>query len=740
MLFSFMAVMAPTAPVHAVPPPNPTVTSVTALTPHGDTTSSPAYIKPGGSVTVNFAIQSADNATYACTAYMVQGSSVYASGTTSFADNGSIRTLTVPSFTNAPTGYYSVYVNAGTTPGAQLANAVYIDSATPSGSISSPNLCWPYSTLQNITYTVNIPGVANEKLSIVTVTFNGSTIRTDYNVTQGSTTFTYNPGTTPVAGAQLVIVAQSQAGNTSVSSYYPPTGTIKVMGATLTGVVGSLIGPYLGNQSTTILFNESAGDTNFTFLMALNKGDGNSENITAGWLTPATNPVQYSWTVPNDVTTTNASVALWIKDCAGNITGPFVSNTFAITSISHPSVIISSPVAGTVWYAGTTDNITWTVTDPMSSATHTCIVEFSINDNTTGFWQPATITAQGNTGASYWATLSIPATTSSTNCEIRVTAQSVSGGQNGIAYSSTFTVTQITTPPTVTVVSPLSTSIWQAGTTQTLGWTVSGTPSTVKMDYKIYLLSGGSIVSTITTLINQSQCPSTACTYIWSIPSDTAPGAYNIRVMACYLVGPGPQEQMCVQYDSQQFTITATSSPCVYTTQHVPLHAYWNLISLQAQPASSDISTVLADVLPNVISIWYLPGGSNTWQNYIPAAGAGTLTSINDGKAYWVQMTGSFAGSEFTYQGRPCPCGGSTPLQAYVYPVGWNMVGFKSTIPQPVNTFLPGNCGTQYASPIQGFNGANQAYVSLNCSENMTPGMGYWVYFGVPTGVSAGCK
>jgi hypothetical protein len=669
---------------------------------------------------------------------------------------------------SATAGYYNVTLSVAgiiTT----LTNAVYVDTSTPVVTIYTANTCWlatgsPQPS-QTINWTATIPSIATENFAKVDILWNSTIIKEYTNVAQTTSgSYTWGPGSTPplpssTTTGTLYINAYSNAG-TYVTGY---SSSINVMGPNIVnpGVPTVPISVTCGQTASISFVVSGTSTTNFTYELWLNPGNGgNAQLITPGWMTPTSTSVTYStWTVPS-VSSTTATIYAIVKDCAGNQSTSTNSSSFTIICATQPTITITSPASGTVWYTGTTENITWTVNDPMSSATHICTVEYSLNDNTSGYWNSAILTQQGNSGGSYWATWSIPAgVASTTNCEIWIQSAATSTSPAGNGYSTTFYLTQLTTQPTLTIVSPLVGYSWNAGTTQTIGWTVNGTPSTTNMDYKIYLYYNGSPVADtsvnyagtglITSRINQAQCPSTACTYTWSIPtslpSATYPGPFTIRLIASYYVGPGGQEQLPVQVDSQQFSLVATSG-CASNTYYIPINPGWNLVSLQAMPLNSDISNVLSGISANVLSVYYFTGGnSGTWQYYIPNAGQGSLTSMSDGHAYWIQMSNSYTDNvsgSLLYTGRPCPCGGTTPLQAYVYPAGWNMVGFKSTVAQQVSTYLFGNCGTQYASPIQGYAGSptGGAMDSLNCTDSMTPGSGYWIYFGVATGVSAGCK
>ena len=71
----------------------------------------------------------------------------------------------------------------------------------------------------------------------------------------------------------------------------------------------------------------------------------------------------------------------------------------------------------------------------------------------------------------------------------------------------------------------------------------------------------------------------------------------------------------------------------------IPLVADWNLISLPETPSSSAIGDVLADIIGNVLIVWYFDGTTDTWYYYIPGGPPPTLLEMTEGKAYWISMT-----------------------------------------------------------------------------------------------------
>jgi hypothetical protein len=293
-----------------------------------------------------------------------------------------------------------------------------------------------------------------------------------------------------------------------------------------------------------------------------------------------------------------------------------------------------------------------------------------------------------------------------------------------------------TNPPTVTLCTPNGGEIWQAGTTQTITWTANDTPdATAKMTYTLYLsTNGGSTYpTTIATLPNQDQCSSCTCSYTWAVPDSVGTNC-KVKVEA-----EDPATNTATDESDAVFEITAAA--CPVETASVTFQSGWNTFSLALVPTSTDINTIFADQLSNVLSVWHYSGGpSGTWSSFAPGAPS-SLTTIVDGEAYWVNMA---TGGPFTmtYQGRKCACP-PTPPPTYSYGTGWYMVGFKSTVNDTITNYLDSQCGTinaRIVTPILAWNATTQAWVSKNCGDNMITDKGYWVYFNTAHTVSPGCN
>ena len=154
----------------------------------------------------------------------------------------------------------------------------------------------------------------------------------------------------------------------------------------------------------------------------------------------------------------------------------------------------------------------------------------------------------------------------------------------------------------------------------------------------------------------------------------------------------------------------------------VTLNKGWNLISLPIVPDDSAIGAVLADVMDDVISVHQYRASIGDWLIYAPP-GFATLTTIEDGKAYWINMANA---RTLTVIGQAiAPPGYGPPPSAYGVVEDWNMLGFKSMDPMQAGVYLE---GTEWVR-IYGFDLLQGGWFPLVATDDMTPGLGYWVAF-----------
>ena len=169
-------------------------------------------------------------------------------------------------------------------------------------------------------------------------------------------------------------------------------------------------------------------------------------------------------------------------------------------------------------------------------------------------------------------------------------------------------------------------------------------------------------------------------------------------------------------------TLTVT----IADAANVSLAAGWNLMSLPIMPIDTDIEAVLADVLSDVVSVWYYDGCTDQWGAYKNGAVADFgLETMETGKSYWVCMA---APGTLQLCGYALPCPPGSP-PCYCYCHCWNMVGFHST-----NTTMNLSDYLANLSPAGSFFGAltwtgATGWQTVYPSTTMVPGQGYWMAF-----------
>lgn len=159
----------------------------------------------------------------------------------------------------------------------------------------------------------------------------------------------------------------------------------------------------------------------------------------------------------------------------------------------------------------------------------------------------------------------------------------------------------------------------------------------------------------------------------------------------------------------------------------IDLVAGWNLISLPLIPSNPSITTVLSSLIQanDLVIVWsYTP---TTWSFFKPPiGGGGSLTSMVDGKGYWV-----YVNSPITLQvsGYIVPPQQTPP--SYSLKAGWNLLGFKPPSyigNETVSQYLSNLPGTSYLSKsVLIYDNVNQAWEQAKPSTMILPGQALWV-------------
>jgi len=151
----------------------------------------------------------------------------------------------------------------------------------------------------------------------------------------------------------------------------------------------------------------------------------------------------------------------------------------------------------------------------------------------------------------------------------------------------------------------------------------------------------------------------------------------------------------------------------------IGLDSGWNLISFYRHPGNTSISTVLASISDEVVSVWAFKG--NDWKIYDPDnPGVGGLTTMEAGWAYWINM--SDAGTlEFT---------SSAPNNTISLSSGWNLVGYNASSSQAVTDAvdsIDGKYSLIWAYKDDNWRLYDAVIPGFSDLSVMEPGYGYWI-------------
>ena len=159
------------------------------------------------------------------------------------------------------------------------------------------------------------------------------------------------------------------------------------------------------------------------------------------------------------------------------------------------------------------------------------------------------------------------------------------------------------------------------------------------------------------------------------------------------------------------------------------LQTGWNLISLPIIPSQTAITVLLKPLiqLNDLKIVWGYSATTKAWAFFTPP-NTGTLKSMVDGQAYWLNMREAV---NITIAGYVIPPG-AVP-STYSLTTGWNLVGFK---PQPtvrnetVSLYLASV--SSKCSLVWVYDNLNQTWLRGTSDLELAPGEGMWLYMTQP--------
>ena len=131
---------------------------------------------------------------------------------------------------------------------------------------------------------------------------------------------------------------------------------------------------------------------------------------------------------------------------------------------------------------------------------------------------------------------------------------------------------------------------------------------------------------------------------------------------------------------------------------------------------------MLAGILDRVETVWQYDtsGAVPRWRSYAPGAPS-DLRVMRDGPGYWVHLKDG-GDAVLTVTGREA----TGPARRVAR--GWNLVGFKSTVPQAPGEYLGALSGSAGTTMVGYAGGMAELVLPSADPPLLMPGRGYWLY------------
>lgn len=419
--------------------------------------------------------------------------------------------------------------------------------------------------------------------------------------------------------------------------------------------------------------------------------------------------------------------AITITDAAGNTSAPAEgSDIQKKIDANTPEVQLISLFTGRTLSAGETVTIDWTPLADAGFGATPIRIEFSKNG--TDNWLDVILGTE-NDGRYNWL---VPNENTS-NSAIRVTATDQAGNSD-FEPSSPFSISYIVddSEPIVSITNPDSGSSYVGNTPLEVMWTASDNKTSasnldVLLEYSV-TNSGGS--RTWTTLYSGKN--NNGGVYFWNVPDEpTTTGLLRITVTDAAGKSTPAYSPIFTITEAPVYICAETAPGSGHWECDINLNEGWNLVSLPVIVPDETLTTVLGGVMDNLDTVQYYVSDAVGWISYNPNSSNPALTTIEDGKGYWINMD---VADTLTVTGVKSMAGSGAPGSPLSYSViqGWNLIGFKSTISMPSVDYLNGlNSGT-WTLLDAGENILN--------NEDMDSGHGYWLKTTTPGSITPGAN
>lgn len=364
-------------------------------------------------------------------------------------------------------------------------------------------------------------------------------------------------------------------------------------------------------------------------------------------------------------------------DTAGNETYYLVGQLN--TDNTNPDLTLNSMFTGQTLTGGNVYPISWTASDLHLSDTPVKL-EYSVNGGTS--W--TTITeATANDGSENWTVPSVNTSNGLVRTTVTDLANNVSQTDSN-TFSITYSIVTDSTAPVATLNSPNGGETWENNAAHLITWTATDNLTAASsLDIKLaYSTDGGTNWNTIIADTENDGA------YSWT-PTGLNSANVLIKVTAtdaANLTGSDVSDTVLTIATPVAYPESICTGSGPYTCT-IALSSGWNLISFPIIPTDTAIATVLTGVSGTGTATmvkYYDSTESDDWKSYVPGSG-GDLTTMSDGKGYWVNMTNS---ATLTVTGTSAPTAPNPP-STYSVITGWNLIGYKSlTAYQNASSYL----------------------------------------------------
>ena len=607
----------------------------------------------------------------------------------------------------------------------------------PTITLNSPNAgaTWQVGTSQTVGWSISGDTSKINYLSVLLSTNNGGSYTAiSSNLSPSTQSFNYTPTSGQVTTTAVVWVrAFDSSGNAlagaissgafTIANPAPaPTITLNSPNAGATWQVGT---------SQTVGWSISGDTSKINYLsVLLSTNNGGSYTAISSNLSPSTQSFNYTPT-SGQVTTT---AVVWVRafDSSGNaLAGAISSGAFTIANPAPaPTITLNSPNAGATWQVGTSQTVGWSISGDTSKINYLSVL---LSTNNGGSYTAISSNLSPSTQSFNYTPTSGQVTTTAV-VWVRAFDSSGNALAGGIS-SGAFTIANPAPAPTITLNSPNAGATWQVGTSQTVGWSISG--DTSKINYLSVLLStnnGGSY-----TAISSNLSPSTQ-----SFNYTPTSGQVTTTAVVWVRAFDSSGNALAGAISSGAFTI-ANPAPAPTITLNSPnAGATWQVGTSQTVGWSISGDTSKINYLSVLLST--NNGGSYTAIssnlspstqsfNYTPTSGQVTTTAV-----VWVRafdssgnaLAGAISSGAFTIVAAAptitlnSPNAGATWQVGTSQTVGWSISGDTSKI-NYLSVLLSTNNGGSYTAISSNLSPSTQSFNYTPTSGQVTTTAVVWV-------------